>query len=205
MSSTAKSPFPSALRLSIDDVGVFVLLAGDSIPIGSLLLGHKHAEGAWVCNLACSLHSGAQWTVSGMGEARVLSPGEQWTLAGQTYTILQPDAASPLLWLKSQSEDVPGLLLVAEGAGEGFELGLPGGAWELEGVRHAVAFSALESGLRIACEGGVRYSKADGEFDGARPFQEASWSGGGKEMFWNSARAGSGAPLFITLEPFELA
>ncbi len=205
MASPVKSPFPQALRLSIDDLGEFILLVGDHIPAGDLLPGLENGETGVVCTLARSLHGGAQWQVSGMGEPHTLEPGGDWTLGARTYRIEQPDPASPLLCLRAKDSEAPSILLLAEGVGEGFDLGLPGCAWEMEGIQHAVLVEAHECGLRIACEGGVRHSEGDGEFDGARPFQEAPWGMGSRQMFWNSARAGSGAPFFITLDPMAKA
>ncbi|MFT4647970.1 MAG: hypothetical protein ACI9X4_001185 [Glaciecola sp.] len=201
LKSPVKSPLPAALKLSIDDLGDFVLFAGNQLPVGSLLLGSTHAEGGATCTLTQSLHDGVQWKLSGVGADRILIPGELWIFAGQEYMVRQPDPASPLLWLQATSPEIPDFLLLAEGSSEGFDIGPPGCALELEGVEHAVACSALESGLRIACEGGVRHSSGDGEFGGARPFQDAPWAISGQQMFWNAARPGSAAPLFITLEP----
>ncbi|MCP5023586.1 MAG: hypothetical protein GY930_17685 [bacterium] len=196
-----KSPFPKALKLSIDDLGVFHLLVGDELPIGEFLLGRKHAEANWVVSMGQTMHAGVRWTLTCVGDDRVLVPGEICTLGAQRYAIHQPDPASPLLWLQSLESDMPGVLLLAPGELEGFAVGPPGSAWVLEGVQHAIQISALPGGLRIACEGGVRYSKGDGEFDGARPHQEASWSRPGQQMFWNAVHAGSGPPFFVTLEP----
>ncbi len=201
MANPVKSPFPIALKLSIDDLGVFHLMAGEELPLGRFLLGSKHAESEWVATLCQTLHCGARWTLSGVGDDKVLIPGETCSLDRQEYVVCQPDPGSPLLWLQPVGSDLPGILLLGPGDMEGFAVGPPGSAWVLEGVQHAIQICALPEGLRIACEGGVRYSKGDGEFDGARPYQEARWSQSGQQMFWNAARAGSGTPFFITLEP----
>lgn len=142
---------------------------------------------------------------SGGAEPLELVAGETVELAGESYRVRVPDEASPLLWLQPitdvGSSERPGLLLMAVGETLGFSIGTAGCAWQVPGVERAIHLSANPEGLRVACEGGVRYSAGDGEFDGALPYQEASWSSTDQQMFWSQARGGSGPPFFITLEP----
>jgi hypothetical protein len=136
-----------------------------------------------------------------MGEERILAPGDTWKFGGQEYTVRQPDGASPMYWLQPTNPEVPGMIWLAQGESEGFEVGLPGSAWSLGGLEHVVGVSALDTGLRIECKGGVRRSEGEGDFGGAQPYQEANWKGATRQSFWNSVHQGPGAPLFITLDP----
>ncbi|MCA9001164.1 MAG: hypothetical protein KDB61_04520 [Planctomycetes bacterium] len=199
MATRSPSPFPVALRLSIDDLGEFRLQIGEELTVEPGVF-----EGAMAparASLTRSLHGGARWHLAQGSEDRELLPGDTWGAAGRKYTLLAPDPGSPMHCWKPMGFEAPGVIWMAPGEWEGFSIGRLGTDWSLGGLPHPVELTALDGGLRIACEGGVRKAVGDGEFGGAEPYQLADWTCTQRQSFWNAARPGSGPPLFVTLDP----
>jgi hypothetical protein len=175
-------PAPRRFRLTVDDGGEFLVLAGESAT-----LGHAHAARADLPLLAdlepiharfslqADFHSGPSWSVAPVGSARVrvqgvpvanesatLEDGDELELGGNVHCLFRlPERASGSALLEflhgAESEGAVRVLLMAPGLAGRIRIG-PRVTRHIPvaGLEHEVELMAEADELRVACVGGLR-------------------------------------------------